>query len=301
MKKVCYFFSSFLPIIMAFCAQFLALALMLGVAALFLYPAIPSARGSDTDIYSLFDLLLDMNFNSCVMILYTIICIVLLGLWYYYSCGGDFLPQPSRTFNTLEFIAIVVLVPGMQFFTTFLMGIISEIFPKWMEQYEKLMETAGLTSDISPIMLVYAVILGPICEELIFRGVTMRQARKALPFWLANLLQAFLFGLFHGNWIQGIYAFTLGLVFGFICERGGSIYYTILFHILFNLWGTVISEQLSGIEETPLTALVMFVIMIVSLVLGTLLFIFGMKKKEAKLHSISSPPITQSPMSFTNG
>ncbi|MFQ7713992.1 MAG: type II CAAX prenyl endopeptidase Rce1 family protein [Agathobacter rectalis] len=47
----------------------------------------------------------------------------------------------------------------------------------------------------------------------------MRCARKALPFALANLMQAALFGLFHLNWIQGIYAFALGIVLGYVRTR----------------------------------------------------------------------------------
>lgn len=92
-------------------------------------------------------------------------------------------------------------------------------FPELAQPVRKLMETAGLDSDIGLFMFIYAVILGPVCEELVFRGVTMRLVRRALPFWAANLMQAVLFGIFHMNWIQGIYAFVLGLVLGWICEK----------------------------------------------------------------------------------
>lgn len=289
MKKVAYFFSSFVPIITAIGAQFLAMALMLGMGALFLYTIVPSTRGSSAATDTLMELMLNTDFNTCIMVIYAIICIVIFGLWYYHACGGDFLPKPSRTFNALEIIAIVILIPGMQFFSSYLVSIIAMIVPKWYEQYLDLMETAGLDSDITVIMLCYSVILAPICEELIFRGVTMRQARKALPFWLANILQAALFGLFHGNWIQGIYAFALGMVLGFICEKGGSIYYSIFFHFLFNLWGTVISELFGDVEESAVLGLVIFATMIVSLAVGTILFVFGMKKKEAKLRAQNTP------------
>jgi hypothetical protein len=281
MKKVGYFFSSFLPIILAIAAQFLAIAFLLGIAGLFLFPAVPALRSSN-DLQTFLSLLSDMDFNTCVMVLYSIICIVVFGLWYYHSCGGDYLPNPSRTFTVPQLTAVVILVPGMQFFTSYLIGFITIAFPKWWEQYQKLMDTAGLSDDISPLMLCYSVILAPICEELIFRGVTMRQARKAVPFWLANLLQAFLFGLFHMNWIQGIYAFALGLVLGLVCEKGGSIYYSLLFHMLFNFWGTIISQLLEGIEETTFVGVIMLIVMILSLSAGTYLFVMGMRRKEAK-------------------
>ena len=76
----------------------------------------------------------------------------------------------------------------------------------------------------------------------------MRLVRRALPFWAANLMQAVLFGIFHMNWIQGIYAFVLGLVLGWICEKGGSIYFSMFFHILFNFWGTIIGPLLNNLK-----------------------------------------------------
>lgn len=281
MKKVAYFFSGFLPIITAIGAMVLAFAFMVGISVIFL-----SASGRPTDWE---DLLGNTDFNTCVMLLYTFICIVLMGLWYYSRCGGDFLPKPSRTFHVMELLGIAALVPGMQFFSTYLAGIVGTLVPKWMEQYEKLVENAGLDSDISPLMLLYAVILGPVCEELIFRGATMSQAKQALPFWLANLFQAALFGIFHMNWIQGIYAFALGIVLGYIYEKGGSIYHSILFHILFNFWGTVLGRLLDIPEnKAVLIGILMFVSMLVSLTVGGLLFIFGTKKKEQKLQAVTS-------------
>ena len=90
-------------------------------------------------------------------------------------------------------------------------------------------------------------------------------------------MQAALFGLFHLNWIQGIYAFALGIVLGYVCERGGPIYYTIGLHQLFNLWGT-----LSGCFPDPGNSVVAFVIVIAvtigSLAAGFVLFNKGRRK-----------------------
>ena len=218
MKKIGYFFSGFLPILTTTAAQILASFFMFGIAALFLCPASQST-GFDADTIE--TLLTNTEFNACIMLIYTVTCIVFMGIWYYRSCGGNYLPKPSLTFHPLQFLSIILLIPGMQFFSGYLTSAVSLLFPNWLSQYEKLMETAGLDSDIGLFMFIYAVILGPVCEELVFRGVTIRLVRRALPFWAANLMQAVLFGIFHMNWIQGIYAFVLGLVLGWICEKGG--------------------------------------------------------------------------------
>ena len=286
MKKVAFFFSGFIPIIAAIFVQFLATFFMIGIGGLFLFPASPSMRNSGSNLSTLMDLLSNSDFNACIMIIYSITCIVIFGLYYYRYLGGIYLPKASLTFHPMQFVGIVVLVPGTQFFCSYLIAFVSALFPDWLRRYEELIEQAGLTSDISALMLCYSVILAPICEELIFRGVTLRLFRQALPFWLANLFQALLFGLFHMNWIQGIYAFAFGLLLGFVCEKGGSIYYSLLFHVLFNLWGTVIGQLFESTEDTILSAVLMLLTTVASLAVGTLLFVLGMKRKEKKRNGI---------------
>lgn len=285
MKKVGYFFSAFLPIIIATVAQFLATFFLIGCTLMALMIR-PPQGDSILDTFS--KLMLNTEYSTYIMLLYAIMCIAFFGLWYYHSLGGNYLPNISRTFSGKQIAGIIILVPGTQFFCSYLVGFVSMIVPKWLEQYEQLIETAGLDSSVTIAMFLYSVILAPFCEELIFRGVTMHLARKALPFWLANLLQAFLFGLFHMNWIQGIYAFAIGLVFGFICEKGGSIYYSILLHMLFNFWGTVLSKLLEDIPDTSWVGLIILMLTVLSLFFGFYLFIHGTHQKKKRNAVLSS-------------
>ena len=63
----------------------------------------------------------------------------------------------------MQFLSIILLIPGMQFFSGYLTSAVSLLFPNWLSQYEKLMETAGLDSDIelkdAYSLLVIAAIL----------------------------------------------------------------------------------------------------------------------------------------------
>lgn len=290
MKKVGYFFSAFLPIIIATAVQFIASIFLMGCT---IFAFLIRTPQNSSPIESLYDLMLNADYSTIIMILYSILCISIFGLWYYHSLGGEYLPKISRTFSVAQIAGVAILVPGMQFFSSYLVGLVSMAFPQWLQQYEDLLKTAGLDSSITLPMLLYSVLLAPVCEELIFRGTTMHLARRALPFWLANTMQALLFGLFHMNWIQGIYAFALGLVLGYVCEKGGSIYYSILLHILFNLWGTVISTQLPDVGNTVFTILIILIVTIVSLSLGFYLFRHGTRTKKerntAKDALMSSP------------
>ena len=123
--------------------------------------------------------------------------------------------------------------------------------------------------------------LAPIGEELLFRGVTMHQAKRVFPFWAANIMQALLFGLFHMNMIQGIYAFFLGMVLGYICEKGCSIYQSILFHMMFNFWGTIISGILPTGNST-LFFVLYFATGVICTFSGLILFRFGTNRLAQK-------------------
>lgn len=248
MKKTGCFFFSFVPLLLAVGIQLLASFFLIGISGLAFLPSIASGS-SLTDFLSMF---LDPDFSTTLMIIYSLIVIASFGIWYYHSYGGNFLPKVQKIYHPYKIFGIVLLVPGMQLLSGYLVSLLASLFPSWLEYYEKLLESAGLDDSISLAMLLYSVILAPIGEELIFRGVTMRIARTHFSFLFANILQAFLFGVYHMNMIQGCYAFCLGLLLGYICERGGSIYFSMFLHFLFNIWGTLISPHFSY-GSTPMS------------------------------------------------
>ena len=101
----------------------------------------------------------------------------------------------------------------------------------WMTGYNDHM--ALLLSDglISALSIAVAA---PLTEELMFRGVIQTQLERAMPVWAAVVVQAVLFGVVHGTPIQMVYAFLLGLVFGFLRSRTGSILPGFAAHAAFN-------------------------------------------------------------------
>ncbi len=250
MKKVGYFFFCFLPIIASVGLQFVAAFPIMGFRLLHIFfSCIFSGRKIPyTDlIWQFSNELNDSSVFTAISVLYAALGIFVFGFWYLKQFSGN-LRFPLKKFaNPFLVLGIIFMVPALQMASAFLTGISAAFFPKWMDFYENMMESAGFSQEPSLLLVLYAVLLGPIAEELIFRGVTLSSARKALPLWAANLFQAFLFGVFHMNVIQGIYAFFIGLFLGYICGRGGSVWLSIFLHILFNFWGTFAFEALYSI------------------------------------------------------
>lgn len=80
-------------------------------------------------------------------------------------------------------------------------------------------------------------IIAPILEELLFRGAVMNLLKRFLPYRWANLLQALIFGIMHFNIVQGIYAFALGLILGYIYNKFGTLYSDMIVHMSVNTVG----------------------------------------------------------------
>ena len=82
------------------------------------------------------------------------------------------------------------------------------------------------------------VICAPIAEELLFRKLLIERTVKYGE-GTAVLFSGLMFALFHGNLNQFVYAFTLGIFFGFIFVKTGNILYTIFLHMLINFLGSI--------------------------------------------------------------
>ncbi len=127
-------------------------------------------------------------------------------------------------------------VPVLLAFTAFGMtaAILSLIPPDLPLMQEYIQSSALLMDEINALTILQTVLVAPFIEELIFRGLVYSQMKKAMPQFLAIILQALLFGLVHSQLLWVLYAFTLGLILGFVADRFGSILPSILLHICFN-------------------------------------------------------------------
>lgn len=286
MKKVGHFFLTLLPFLLVTGIQFLATFFSFGISLLI--ESCRSAFSGKADTMGLLErvsnLWVTQDFNSGIMIVYAALTIVVFGLWYYIGYEGVYVKRPHTIFHPLSILGIVMLVPGMQYLSTYIVSFTANLFPQWLKVYEELLETAGLDDNIKIGMLLYSVLFAPICEELVFRGVTLRQAKRCFPFWAANVMQAVLFGAFHMNMIQGIYAFFLGIILGYICEKSNSIHNAILLHMLFNFWGTVLSRFFS-IGNTAFAVIFWFIFAIAMTAAGLFVFTAGARRCVSTGHS----------------
>jgi membrane protease YdiL (CAAX protease family) len=96
------------------------------------------------------------------------------------------------------------------------------------------------------LLFISVVVVAPIAEEIILRGVVLNELRASMSILVVVLIQAFLFGFIHLNYIQGVYAGLFGIVLGYAYIKYDSLLIPIALHMSFNLIGF-----LSSIYLTP--------------------------------------------------
>lgn len=96
-------------------------------------------------------------------------------------------------------------------------------------------EVSDAILNLNPIMaLVIAIIITPICEEIIFRGLIYKSVEYKTNFYIAATISSLLFALLHGNISQGLYAFFVGFMLCYVYERFGGLKYSFFLHSVMN-------------------------------------------------------------------
>lgn len=148
----------------------------------------------------------------------------------------------------------VILAGGLTILFMLIGQLIGLPAPTDAEAGHQTLVTLQQSTDLAEILeiLIFAALIAPIIEELCFRGV-MQTSLLALGGtdrrWFALAMTATIFGLIHysalTSW-HGIPALIgLGLVFGYVYERTGSLLCCILVHAGFNAWnlGLVLASR----------------------------------------------------------
>ncbi|AZV42890.1 CPBP family intramembrane glutamic endopeptidase [Peribacillus asahii] len=109
-------------------------------------------------------------------------------------------------------------------------------------------QTFNFTLPLNSYLNVF--LLAGITEEIVFRGLILQEISKRMSFWKANFITAFLFLVIHyAIWIYNgeffdlwghIYVFLLGLIFGFVYKKTGSLWSVVVLHSFHNFFVIII-------------------------------------------------------------
>lgn len=259
MKKIGWFLFCLVPMI-----SMLAIQIGVEILVLLAHTIKLTLMGKDPALISFSDYA-EVTMPSIVAS--QIIVLIVALLIYIFVFNNKKLHPFKKTFSMATIPALIMFTVGFAIIVTCVLNVAYSIVPEVMEKYEEMMEQSGLT-DMSVISTVATLILAPISEELVYRGITLSLAHRVSgKFWVANTIQALCFGIAHGNIIQGTYAFILGIIFGYIYRSYNNIIVPMICHLIFNFTGTYIVSMIFGEEEAAIV-LKFFVVLLIAMILA---------------------------------
>lgn len=104
-----------------------------------------------------------------------------------------------------------------------------------------------------PLLLLTAVILAPLGEESLLRGIAYPALRKHWPPLASAFVTAAVFSILHGNLVQIVLTVPLGVLLAFVYEGSQRLWPVVTMHVLFNLVGFIIPKSLvADIANLPM-------------------------------------------------
>lgn len=207
--------------------------------------------GKSLWVYFAVMLIITMPFSYIDNGLSAIISIITILVTIFYCKRKTKIQLPGSIYNlncsVKELSKYFVLMTGLSMLAILFIGIVSAVFTMITNLD---IPQADFTFDFSSLsgwlFLFYVCLIGPIFEEVLFRGVILRTLNRYNRYF-AIIASALIFGLFHLYLEQGAHAFVLGLVLAYVSLKTDSLMTCILLHIFHNTITTFSSFS------TPLT------------------------------------------------
>ncbi|MBB6716693.1 CPBP family intramembrane glutamic endopeptidase [Clostridium gasigenes] len=143
------------------------------------------------------------------------------------------------------------------------------LFKGSFDALEKNMSFIG-DSNIFLTILVVGIV-APFAEELLFRGIIYKTLSKSMSIPTVIIIQGVLFGIYHMNIVQGLYATLLGILFGYVTYKTKSLWPAIIMHMVNNTVSTIASSILGESLETVFSLIIVLSLGFAITAVGTVL------------------------------
>ncbi|MCQ2406746.1 MAG: CPBP family intramembrane metalloprotease [Oscillospiraceae bacterium] len=196
--------------------------------------------------------------NTLVIFICGMLPIYIIGLPLGY-CAIRKIPAvtlPKKSMGAGVFLACLPIAMFMMFAGNLIGNVLSSYLTSAFDVEVSSAAAQLLENSSNPLLnLIFAVLLGPFMEELMFRKLLIDRIR-IFGERRAVIVSAVLFGFFHGNLSQFFYAISVGLLLGYVYLRTGRLSYSFGIHAFVNFIGGVIAPLvIQNIDADAIAAL----------------------------------------------
>ena len=165
--------------------------------------------------------------SPVIFYLYGNISVVLLLLYYAFNLKNKFVLNKKDIKRTLKYF--VAFLPVI-----FIMSFLCKLMLFEYEEQKMVVEIKKNFYNNLFFNFFLIIIVAPIIEEIVFRGLFYKTLKNFIPFVQASIISSLIFAIIHENILSLTILFLLSLYLTYIYERTNSILYPILTHSIFN-------------------------------------------------------------------
>ena len=173
----------------------------------------------------------------------TIIAVAIVIIWYYIGVykrdvkAGTYVSVLPKLKNVNAILLLVTGTIASYALAVIILDALNALMPTIGSAFNTSM--GAVVGGIPIIGLLLTLVIAPIGEEVCLRGIFLNRAEKSFGMVGCIILSGILFGIYHLNPIQGLYAIPIGMFFGYVAYKFKSVIPCIFCHFVNNLMASL--------------------------------------------------------------
>lgn len=208
-------------------------------------------------------------------------------LWFYTrdraarKIGGMVTSQRQWKLKISEILLLLGMGAAFSQFANMLIGLLQSLlnYQEYQETMDQMMAGKGMW-----FLILCMGIIAPVAEEIVFRWLIYLRLRDYLKMGTAVIISGLIFGIYHGNPVQAVYASALGMAFAYFLDISGCLWSSVLLHIGANIWSLISPDLYTWImDKYPTAIITLLFVLLTVLLLGSYYFI---KRAEGRTERV---------------
>lgn len=216
---------------------------------------------------------MDAYYNNAILLTgLTGLVAMLPCLWFYSrdraarKIGGLVSSQKPWQLKFPEMFLFLGMGAAFSQFANMLIGVLQSVlnYQEYQDSMDQMMEGKQMW-----FLILCMGIIAPLAEEIVFRWLIYLRLRDYMRMGAAAVISGLIFGIYHGNLVQAVYAGLLGMFFAYFLDISGCLWSSVLLHMGANIWSLVSSYLYSWILDTnPASIMLVLLILLTVLIFG---------------------------------
>ena len=216
---------------------------------------------------------MDTYYNNAILLTGLTGLVAMLPCLWFYRCdraarkiGGLVVSQKPWRLGMPEMFLLLGMGAAFSQFANMLIGVLQSVldYQEYQDSMDQMMEGKQMW-----FLILCMGIIAPLAEEIVFRWLIYLRLRDYMRMGAAAVISGLIFGIYHGNLVQAVYAGLLGMFFAYFLDISGCLWSSVLLHMGANIWSLVSPDLYTWIiARNPAAIMILLLILLTVMIFG---------------------------------